>query len=134
VAEGAGELAARERISEVATTAMRRFLFVAAALLATARLAAADISGQWALNIVDKDATHRHASCTFVQAGARLSGFCGPEKGEGVSLTGEIHDAEVSWEVEGGPSYRATLDQTQRFLRGTFSGDGEGLFTAMKTK
>lgn len=103
-------------------------------LLFSGSLLAADVSGTWALNIVDKDATHRHETCVFVQSGTRLTGACGPERAEGTPLTGEIDGNEVRWHVERGPSYTAVLDNTLRFMRGTFQGTAEGLFTAMKTK
>ncbi|MCM3879666.1 MAG: hypothetical protein ND807_06135 [Vicinamibacterales bacterium] len=115
---------------------MRRFLttFLVLISVVAARGLAADVSGNWAMNIVDKDATHRHATCTFVQEGRRLTGTCGPENVEGSSVRGEINGNELAWQVEGGPAYKAVLDETLTFMKGTFSGAGEGLFTAMKTR
>jgi hypothetical protein len=117
---------------------MRRFrvcvLCGALVLPISGRAVDADVSGRWSLNIVDKDATHRHETCVFVQSGTRLTGACGPENTEGVPLIGEINGNELRWQVERGPSYKAVLDRTLRFMKGTFQGTVEGLFTAMKTK
>ncbi len=103
-------------------------------LLFFGRVHAADVSGRWSLNIVDKDATHRHETCVFVQSGRRLTGTCGPETVEGTPLSGEIDGNEVKWQVEHGPAYTAVLDGTLTFMKGTFQGTAEGLFTAIKTK
>lgn len=114
---------------------MRQFLLaILVVILVTRGLLAADVSGQWALNIVDKDATHRHGTCTFVQEGRRLTGTCGPENTQGSPLRGEINGNELRWEVDDGPSYTAVLDSTLTFMKGTFAARGEGIFTAMKTK
>ena len=91
-------------------------------------------TGTWALNVVYKDGTHTQGYCRFNQDGTTLSGACGPDTAGGSRLTGKILNKEISWQVDDGPAYKAVLDESGTFMRGTFSLSGEGIFTAMKTQ
>jgi hypothetical protein len=94
---------------------------------------AAVVTGPWALNFIYRDGTHTQGYCTLVQRGTVLSGACGPDMAGGAPISGSIVDNEVIWQVDGGPSYRATLDERGTFMRGAFSSTGgEGVFTAMR--
>jgi hypothetical protein len=96
--------------------------------------AAFDLSGTWALNLIDRDGTHRQGYCTFKQDGSRLSGTCGEQVKDGRAASGGIDDKDVTWTVDGGAAYTATLDQSGTFMRGRYTQNGGGVFTAMKTK
>jgi hypothetical protein len=90
------------------------------------------VTGTWAFNFVYKDGTHTQGYCTFRQEESRLTGACGPETTGGSALTGEIAGGEVRWQVQDGPAYKAVLDGQGTFMRGAFTGDGDGIFTATK--
>jgi hypothetical protein len=94
----------------------------------------AALTGPWAMNFIYKDGTHTQGYCTFVQDGAELSGRCGAEATGGQLLLGHIVNEQVTWQVENGPAYHATLDARGSFMTGTFALDGEGQFTATKLK
>lgn len=91
------------------------------------------VTGTWALNFVYKDGTHTQGYCTFRQEGTRLTGACGPDAAGGSQFAGEITNGNLKWQVDDGPAYTAVLDERGTFMRGTFTGSGEGIFTAMKT-
>jgi hypothetical protein len=95
---------------------------------------AADVSGEWALNIIDKDGTHRQATCTFIQEGARLTGRCAGDGSERQLVGGAIKGSAVTWDEETAVSYAATVDDKWRFMKGTFTGRVDGIFTAIRTK
>ena len=92
-----------------------------------------NVSGTWALNLIDRDGTHRQEYCTFTQDDARLNGTCGEQIRNGSAASGEVDGMEVKWTVDGS-TYTATLDQTRTFMRGRYTQNGGGVFTAMKTK
>jgi len=50
------------------------------------------------------------------------------------TVTGDIATDRLTWQVEEGPSYTAALEDGGTFMKGTFSGSGEGIFTATKLK
>ena len=50
-----------------------------------------------------------------------------------IVVTG-IAGGEVRWKVQDGPAYKAVLDEQGTFMRGAFTGDGDGIFTATKLK
>jgi hypothetical protein len=91
------------------------------------------VSGTWAFNFVYKDGTHTQGYCTFRQEASRVTGACGPETSGGEPLSGEIDGDRLTWRVDDAVSYAASVDAAGSFMRGSFNGAGDGIFTASKT-
>jgi hypothetical protein len=92
------------------------------------------VTGTWAMNFVYKDGTHTQGYCTFRQEGTSLTGACGPEIKGGDPLAGDVTGDRLIWRVEEGPSYTGTVEEGGTFMKGTFGGSGDGIFTATKLK
>jgi hypothetical protein len=92
------------------------------------------VTGTWAMNFVYRDGTHTQGYCTLRQEGTRVTGACGQEIKGGAPLAGDIANDRLTWHVEEGPSYTADVEEGGTFMKGTFTGSGEGIFTATKLK
>jgi len=117
-------------------------LIVCLTLPAVSRAASIDISGKWALNFVERDGTHTIGACTFRQSGQTLAGSCGPDNGAPVPLSGSVDGDRVKWRVSFRPTdgadvpmeFTALVSDAGSFMRGTYTLNGEGVFTASKVE
>ena len=97
--------------------------------------AAADITGNWEVEVIFDDSTLAGGGidCTFKQDGERLSGNC-----VGITLTGEVKGQNVSWRIQekGDPEARTftgTLNEAGTTMTGRFTmTDKGGRFTASR--
>jgi hypothetical protein len=120
---------------------MRVALSLACALLASCTtIAAADLTGQWSLELEPDFSGHNDTlGCSFVQDGEKLTSNCGA----GPNIGGEVQGRKVTFRVPTGRSseftavFVGTLDAHEITISGTWelmdgSGKRQGKFTATK--
>jgi hypothetical protein len=120
---------------------MRVGLSLLCVLLASgASVAAADLTGQWALDLEPDFSGHDDTlRCSFVQDGEKLTNNCGA----GPNIGGEVHGRTVTFRVPTGRSgeltavFVGTLDTREITISGTWelmdgNGKRQGKFTATK--
>ncbi len=109
-------------------------------LAAWAPVAAADLTGQWSLELEPDFSGHNDTlRCSFVQDGEKLTNNCGA----GSNISGEVQGQKVTFRVPTGLSgeftavFAGTLDTREITISGTWeltdrNGKREGKFTATK--
>jgi hypothetical protein len=105
-----------------------------------AAAAAADLTGQWSLQLAPDFSGHNDTiACSFAQDGGKLTMNCGA----GPTIRGEVQGQKVTFRLTTGRSNEFTavfagiLDQREVTISGTWqlpdnSGTREGKFTATK--
>ena len=103
-------------------------------------VAAANLTGQWALELVPDFSGHNDTlRCSFVQDGEKLTNDCGA----GPNIAGEVQGRTVTFRVPTGPSgeftavFVGTLDTREITISGTWglmdtNSKRQGKFTATK--
>jgi len=109
-------------------------------LAAWTPVAAADLTGQWSLELEPDFSGHNDTlRCSFAQKGEKLTNDCGA----GPNIGGEVQGQKVTFRVPTGRSneftavFVGTLDTREITISGTWelmdgSGKRQGKFTAMK--
>ena len=88
------------------------------ALIFSAVLTAADLSGVWSLELdPDFSGNPDTVGCGFTQSGSKLVIKCG-----GAEFAGDVNDQQVTWQFMTGPD-RAT----QATFKGELQGDGKSI-------
>jgi hypothetical protein len=96
----------------------RTSLTLLVALIFSATMAAADLSGVWSLELdPDFSGNPDTVGCGFAQSGSKLVIKCG-----GAEFAGEVNDQRVTWQFMTG-SDRAT----QATFRGELQGEGQSI-------
>ena len=115
-------------------TVMAFLLFVA-----SAPLAADDVSGVWDLEMSWTANSHSTGVCTFKQDGEKLSGDCGGT--DKFPITGDVNGKKVTWRMDvqqngnkGTMTFAGVLDDARTTVKGSCSivGGQEGTFTMKK--